>query len=60
MYLISGGPRRMIHVWIYYPTVLWVLYEACITLDRGESTQGIQPFDFTPDNLSCYTGFQGK
>ena len=28
-----GGPRKMIHVWICYPTVLWVSYEALTTSD---------------------------
>ena len=30
-------PRLMIHVWICCPTVLWTLYEACTTSDRGGS-----------------------
>jgi hypothetical protein len=31
------GPRLMIYVWICYPTVLWVLYEAWTMSDRGGS-----------------------
>ena len=32
-----SDPRMMIHGWIYYPTVLWLLYDACTTSDSGES-----------------------
>ena len=38
MYLISG-PMIMTRVWICYPIVVWVLYDACATSDRGGSHQ---------------------
>ena len=32
-----SDPSMMINIWICYPTVLWVLYDAWTTSDRGES-----------------------
>ena len=55
-----SGPRMLIHVWICYSTVLWVLYETWTTYDRGESPH--RPHhnsNYTKNMLSCYTaGFQ--
>ena len=43
-----SGPRMMIYVWICYPAVLLVLYEACSTYDRGKSRHRLK------DDLQIY------
>ena len=54
----GSDSRMMIHVWIYYPTVLCVFYGACITYDRvNHLTNKSMTSNYTKDMLSCYTEF---
>ena len=52
----NSGPRIMIHVWICYPTVLWVLYEGMYHVWQGRMTpQSIISPPTTPKTCSAVT-----
>ena len=65
MYLTShqscSGPRKMMQSWICYPAVLWMVYEAWTTSDRGESPhRPMHDLQLPQAELSCYPGLQKK